>query len=110
MQEYEIKNMNLNINVDLINEMVIDYKAELRKLVKEFANDFENKLFNVLYESLDEKVTYDEIVNRHQFFNGSTFIIKKDVTIGLDIKKCVSDMVETGVVIVKDNSKKPEVK
>ena len=102
MREYEIKTIKFRINNSIQKYAGDEYDKAIEDIAEEFAKDFKKELFEILKNEIPNRVKIKEIDNSNMMFKDSKFVLNKDVVIGLEIGQAVYEMVEKGVVMVKN--------
>ena len=104
MREYEIKTIKFRIENSYQKYAGDDYDKAIEDIAEEFAKDFKKELFEILKNEIPNRVKIKEIDNSSIMFKDSKFVLNKDVVVGLEIGQSVYEMVEKGVVMVKDGN------
>lgn len=102
MRNGYIKNVEIRIKKFSIEGAENSLDILINDVAKAFSNDFKNILKEELKTALSDKLRFYRIDESVPGYRSESFVMKKDVTIALDLDSEVSAIVERGIFEVSE--------
>ena len=102
MRNGYIKNVEIRIKKFSIEGVENSLDILINDVAKAFSNDFKNILKEELKTALSDKLIFYRKDESGLGYRSESFVIKKDVTIALDLDSEVSAIVERGIFEVSE--------